>query len=233
MDPSLGCASDYKIKKMEDYVYERLSAGIYTPFIFITESWLKPCITKKQAQIFGYNCYRSDRIYRERGGAALYIHKQFPVTNVKIHDDGTNEIVACTIPNIKVIPICLYKPPDSSSESFSEALYFLSSYLDSIEDCISYNILLLGDFNFPEISWKDKKAPTESGKNLLRLLEKYFLSQMVSEPTRENSILDLVITNNSNLIAHISIENSGISDHSSELYTSPIIQFSTSKYLLE
>ena len=37
---------------------------------------------------------------------------------------------------------------------------------------------------------------------------------MVSEPTRENSILDLVITNNSNLIAHISIENSGISDHS-------------------
>lgn len=213
MNPSLGCASDYKIKKLEDYIDYKLTTGTFIPYIFLTETWLKPWATDSQVEISGYNCYRSDRTTRNRGGVALYIHQNYPVTNILRYDDNYNQFIACRIISCHFILVCLYRPPDCSSELFNKALASLKHYLDSIPDIFSFSIFIMGDFNFPKISWRESTSETVSGRSLLSFINNYFLTQHVSLPTRKDNILDLVITNTSNSIANISTEESGMSDH--------------------
>ena len=49
---------------------------------------------------------------------------------------------------------------------------------------------------------------------MLKFLEDNFLSQLVSEPTRENSILDLIIVSQDHLINNVTVgEHLGSCDH--------------------
>ena len=147
MDPSVSSASNFKTSQLQGVIDENLSNGIFVPFVFITESWLKPFITKKQVQLQNYICHRSDRIKRGRGGAVLYVHSSFPVINVKSYDDDINEVVICTLPTDKIVLACLYRPPDSTINSFKDSISFISDYLNSLDDCFKYKVFLLGDFN--------------------------------------------------------------------------------------
>ena len=71
----------------------------------------------------------------------------------------------------------------------------LNSTLSQVCDRFS-NILICGDFNFPKISW-DNPERTRGADELKfhSILGDYFLSQIVTLPTRDNNILDLVLTN--------------------------------------
>ena len=83
------------------------------------------------------------------------------------------------------------------------------------------NIILAGDFNFPDIKWKKEKHQAEADKNnlsyqateFLNLIERYSLEQYVEAPTRKNNVLDLIFTNNENLINSTFVYKSIISDH--------------------
>ena len=81
------------------------------------------------------------------------------------------------------------------------------------------DIIIAGDFNFPDINWVTShihlgnKLTTNSEDQLLRFMEKHFLSQYVNQPTRERNILDLLLTNNDNLVLHTSSEETTLSDH--------------------
>ncbi len=49
---------------------------------------------------------------------------------------------------------------------------------------------------------------------MIEFLEENYISQMVSEPTRQNNILDLVITTQDNLVSNVTVgEHFGSSDH--------------------
>ncbi|CAG2215950.1 unnamed protein product [Mytilus edulis] len=81
------------------------------------------------------------------------------------------------------------------------------------------NIVLTGDFNIPDIQWKDAysiRSPQqynlEVNETILNITNEHNLEQQNITPTRGNNILDLVFTTNNNLIESISVE-SGISDH--------------------
>jgi hypothetical protein len=81
-------------------------------------------------------------------------------------------------------------------------------------------VLVVGDFNAPDISWLDLTASAGSfGSELLRLLHSKALVQHITEPTRwrdgqRSSILDLVFTMFPNdLAASISLPPLGKSDH--------------------
>jgi hypothetical protein len=63
------------------------------------------------------------------------------------------------------------------------------------------HIILAGDFNLPQISWKSPETTTGVSENtFIELLHDYFLVQLNDTATRGDNILDLVITNIPDLV---------------------------------
>ena len=84
------------------------------------------------------------------------------------------------------------------------------------------NLLMIGDFNYPEINWNEETCTRNDSHHASIFLEFWadnYLKQLVRQPTRyrarhEPSILDLVLTTNPDLISKV-IHKPGIgkSDH--------------------
>ncbi|KAK4828789.1 hypothetical protein QYF61_000846 [Mycteria americana] len=78
---------------------------------------------------------------------------------------------------------------------------------------ISQALILLGDFNHPDICWKSNTASYGQSRRLLEFIEDNFLGQVIDNPTRRDAILDLMITNANELISDDEIGGSlGCSD---------------------
>ncbi|KAK4806137.1 hypothetical protein QYF61_001060 [Mycteria americana] len=78
----------------------------------------------------------------------------------------------------------------------------------------SQDLVLLGDFNHPDICWKSSTASCRQSGRLLECIEDNFLSQVIDTPTRGDATLDLLVTNASELISDVKTGGSlGCSDH--------------------
>lgn len=107
------------------------------------------------------------------------------------------EILACEVrpsPTCRFLIAVFYRPPQHD-ERF---LLLFKEFLDLYTSSRLSNLILIGDFNFPHIDWS-------SG-----ILQDYFLSQCNMNITRPNSnshssgsILDLVITDNEQLVDNV------------------------------
>ena len=85
------------------------------------------------------------------------------------------------------------------------------------------NIIISGDFNAPDISWDTEySSQYPAPDRLLEITDDHDLSQHVKEPTRKDrntqNILDLILSNNSNIIENVSAVP-GISGHHIVLFT--------------
>ncbi|PKU47098.1 rna-directed dna polymerase from mobile element jockey-like [Limosa lapponica baueri] len=69
-------------------------------------------------------------------------------------------------------------------------------------------LVLLGDFNYPDICWKSSTASYRQSRRLLEGIEDNFLSHIIDSPTRGDVILDLKVTNASELMGDIKIGGS-------------------------
>ena len=60
---------------------------------------------------------------------------------------------------------------------------------------------MAGDFNAPDLKWNGLKLTNSSfnSEQLLEIIDEHGLTQLVKEPTRDDNILDLVLTNNVNI----------------------------------
>lgn len=171
MNPSINSASCWKIPHLvEEYLTD---TTYHTPIIAVTETWLKPHITNAQIAIPKYQIIRSDRKVRERGGTLIYIHEDLPFTDEEAFDNEVCELVVCTTKPSDMIIASLYRPPDTSDELFSPMLAFLQNYIDDATKDKHKEIIILGDFNLPCISWSDNsvlknsnKATTDCAKSL-------------------------------------------------------------------
>lgn len=79
------------------------------------------------------------------------------------------------------------------------------------------NIIVSGDFNAPDIIWgTEYSSQSPASDRLLEIIDDHDLSQHVKKPIRRvrntQNILDLIFSNNSNIIENISVVP-GISDH--------------------
>ena len=111
-----------------------------------------------------------------------------------------------------------YRPPDALSNpilSLKEALQHISRTKGN-----QSNIILAGDFNFPSIEWSDgighvKPGPTygaEVNNLFVDVINDFSLEQQILEPTRNDNVLDLVLTTSPYLIDNIKVVP-GMSDH--------------------
>ena len=101
-----------------------------------------------------------------------------------------------------------YRPPNQDEETDEEFYRQLAKVAKSSA------LVLMGDFNFPDISWKCNTAQRKQSRRFLETVEDSFLTQLVSEPTRGGAPLDLLFTNREGLVGDVVVRSClGQSDH--------------------
>ncbi|GAB0176277.1 hypothetical protein GRJ2_000092900 [Grus japonensis] len=72
----------------------------------------------------------------------------------------------------------------------------------------------MGDFNHPDICWRDNAAECKQPRKFLECVDDSFLLQVIEEPTRRGAMLDLILTNKEGLVGDVKLKGSlGCSDH--------------------
>ena len=119
------------------------------PFVALTETWLKNQITDAEININNYNVYRADREKSPHGGVLLYIHDKIAINNYLTYDDNISHGVICLSKTHKCVIICIYHPPTTELESFSNLLTFsLTPTMNLVLLCLEISIFqsLIGSY---------------------------------------------------------------------------------------
>ena len=216
-------------------------------FIGVTETWLHEGIFDAEVShaFPGYNILRCDRSGgRLGGGVALYIRDDLTgdtlATYAQSHPQRTGsvcEMIIVKVHQLDTVVCVLYRPPDTRGEEFACVLKCLDSTLSSLPSPTP-NILVMGDFNFPQtcIKWKQcseegllvplvaghRDGETSGGKQdrlqaqrLVDLATKHCLLQQVDTPTHGVEVLDLIFSNSCELLNSVEVEKfEKFSDHS-------------------
>ncbi|GAB0208240.1 mitochondrial enolase superfamily member 1 [Grus japonensis] len=106
-----------------------------------------------------------------------------------------------------LLGVC-YRPPNQDEEA-DEAFY---KQLAEVSQSLA--LVLVGDFNLPDVCWKSNTAERKQSRRFLECVEDNFLTQLVSEPTRGGASLDLLFTNREGLVGDVVVRGRlGLSDH--------------------
>ena len=184
----------------------------------------------------GYSLYRADRAgVRQGGGVALLLREDLTgdvlATYTEKHPNRNGSV--CELLVIKVYQldtvICvLYRPPDTRIEEFTGVLQCLDTTLSSLASPTP-SVVLMGDMNLPRscVSWVrsedgllvphvagHRDTETAGGKqdrlqaqHLIDFCVKHSLQQEVDQVTHGAEILDLVFTNNCELVSSVGVES--------------------------
>ena len=219
--------------------YKDLATEHNSPFICLTESHLNAGVLDAEISIEGMNVYRSDRKQRMRGGVVTYVREDLAVAAEFKHSNCYCDSLALHIPLLDLALVTIYRPPGCPEFKFKECLEEVTAWLHSLEGGhnAAPTILMSGDFNLAFLhKWDGEtieamkagttcpragKSVAEEKKQALHLIdfvEEFFMTQYIENATRKNNILDLVFTNNSELINQCQqIINANISDHNTIL----------------
>lgn len=200
---------------------------MYKPdLIAVCESWLHEGIPIGNYSLEGYRCYIKNRFQRRGGGVMLYVAEKLEsyscdfLNNVEV-EDSCWCIIKTKSDNILVG--VTYRSPSSSHDNNAKIVECIDK-LRRVERLSS--ILLMGDFNYPEIDWEAGIVRTGNADaaRFYEAVQGQYLFQCVDSPTRvvmgeRPSILDLVFTNEVNMVHDLEIVAPlGKSDHSGLLF---------------
>lgn len=193
--------------------------------VIVTETWFNSsiidgCIINDNP----FTVFRTDRQVSsplDRGGGVCILTNNNSISSSLVAlPIKYNHLELCVIDvqpvNIRLF--ALYRPPGSNRSPG------LLQYTIDICDCISsllpnnQSSIICGDFNFPDIDWHADNClrldNSSSTGVFLSLCIKFGLSQLVNYPTRNDNILDLILTNDPNSISNIQVSDPFcLSDH--------------------
>ena len=171
-----------------------------------------------------YIIYRKDKTPNNKGlcyrGVLIAVSNKYLSSEVKeLQTDCEIVWAGHTISNGRKCYICAYYRPhpddDISLEPLNKSLSRINTNSKSV-------ILVGGDFNLGHINWEtDSVIPAKPNlkqhQQLLDIIHDHGLKQIVKEPTRNDRILDMVITNYPAIIHQIeTIPPLGEADHDIE-----------------
>ena len=196
--------------------------------IGITESWCNPDILDSEITIAGYDLFRKDRILRGGGGVLLFIKTRYgAILNKRMEDYNIEDTLFCDITlgkKDKLLIGIIYRSPNLHDD-LNAAIF---NQIQKMEDTDSSHILLFGDFNFPEINWRNETVSVgrhHPANIFLNIIQEQVLHQKVQFATRHrdnqlSSLLDLVFSNEDNMIDYIEhTAPLGKSDHDCLVWT--------------
>ena len=186
--------------------------------IAIVESWLNEDIFDSEMVIEDYNFVRMDRKNEHKtrgGGVIIYISQQLTFINVTSEEIENIDYIWVKIKGVNVKTVTLgvfYRPPDSDEEQLRNLIRVISKFKTS-------RTVLIGDFNFRDINWKNCTSG-RIGKEFLKSVSNLALQQCVKKVTRGDSLLDLVLVYEKNFVYNLEyLPPIGMSDHDSLLIT--------------
>ena len=189
--------------------------------IALTETWLDDYFLDSELHLNDYNIFRKDRSNRCGGGVLLAIKDQISCIH-RTDLETESEMLALEIhpnPTCSILLAVFYRPPNADESFLADFRYFLDKYSGTGLT----NLVVVGDFNFPNIDW-NLGCPTGSDPETVEfcnILDDFFLLQNNLHVTRDTSnpgsngnILDLVLTNDEFLVDDVLVHpNAFDSDH--------------------
>ena len=149
----------------------------------------------KYVDISSYNIYRED--YGRGGGVCIYVKSNLKVTEFNI--GNINQLRH--FPSL--IIGCFYRHPKATADSFN----FISECIKSVL-LRNKSFFICGDFNDDLFQTNNKMS---------KLISNLKLYQLVDKPTRVTAntatLLDLLITNNKNMVNCLEILPGPVADH--------------------
>ncbi|MGL5707139.1 MAG: endonuclease/exonuclease/phosphatase family protein, partial [Aeromonas sp.] len=167
--------------------------------VAISETWLREPDQVPNYITERYSTHRQDRMVGNRGGGVL-IMVSGDIDHRKL-DAGLNKggieamAVMLNFHSKAVLLACIYRSPCSTAEEDAELLKLLDGYR-----ALTQQVVLIGDFNMPEIDWALQEAHGSRGGELfLSWIQDNGMYQHIASPTRYRgvqvpSLLDLILT---------------------------------------
>ena len=204
-------------------------------FLAFAESHLNDRIKESEYELEGYSHTASHRSRRTGGGVIIYVSNDHTYQTLASTSDEMCSLAAIYINEMNLVVFMAYRPPPNYKNQYNGEVLensFKNIVIDNIKKIMSEfntptpDIILAGDFNFPKASWlagigkinPDLRSNKRSLKQLIEIATEFNLLQKVSEGTRETrsgtkNILELIFTNNHELISNIYIQSTEITDH--------------------
>lgn len=178
--------------------------------IALSETWLNESVGTGEILPSLFNVFRSDSSSRRGGGVLLAVHDSIPSSLIPSPSDLELVCVKLSLPFL-VLVCSVHIVPDASTSYFLQLTQFLASIVESAP-----HVLLLGDFNLPDICWSTLAGRSSSSEVLYNFVVDHFLEQLVNLPTHSGgNVLDLVRCSSPDCIQNISFISSPllVSDH--------------------
>ena len=207
-------------------------------FVGVTETWLTEDVLDSEVNhdFQGYSLLRCDRSGgRQGGGVCLYLREDLSGDVLATFANSVCELLIVKIHQLETIVCVAYRPPDTKHSEFTGLLNCLDETLSSLPSPAP-TVVLMGDFNFSHRSvvWRrseegilvpvvagHREEETAGGKqdrlqaqHLVDLADKHFLLQEVDKATHLIEVLDLVFTNNCELVSSVVAQDwTSFTDH--------------------
>ena len=171
--------------------------------IGLTETCLNESISDAEINIKGFKTYRKDRVKGSKshgGGVLLYVSED--LTSYLWEDAsfiGSESIwVQIKIGDNEYLVVGVYyKRPDLEDDGIQK--------MHGIIKLVSnYNVVIMGDFNYPGIDWMNLSA-NATGSEFIDLTLDCFLCQYVTEPTRGDNCLDLIFASKNEIVSNVEV----------------------------
>ena len=190
--------------------------------VCITETWLKSripdsCIVNGS----DYSIWRSDRMEKTGGGVCIITRNKSVVATPVLILKTVEQADVCAIDiqcnNSAIRLINVYRPP--RSECGAESAELMKSLVKCLVDLCDTNwpVILVGDFNLPSVDWSLPLIAHDDDNCISRFnlfIFQHAFDQLVNEPTRGDSLLDLIFCNDEFVITNLTVDQPfGSSDH--------------------
>ena len=160
-------------------------------------------ITKAELQIPGYSCFENIDEELCQRGVVIYTKHNIHAVRVEIKEkfhDGICCEIKLKKPNKNLLVYCIYRSPNSSQENNDE----INKFYCDIKKFSNHEVIIVGDFNFPEIDWVNNIYPVNienKATSFYLSTQSALLTQKVTEfthqrPGQNPTLIDLVLTNN-------------------------------------
>ena len=190
--------------------------SINNPYIVcLTETWLNSNIPNSACDLTDIPCYRNDRQSAMGGGECVYVRTIHPCIRLQDFEDTEIESIWLKIRphrlprgTSSLLVAAVYHPPSSVAEQNYMLIArlqknienFLASYPEGM-------VIISGDFNPTSTRIKSSDVTMATG-----------LRQIVTVPTRNNSILNWCLTNKPKLLSNpVQLPKIGSGDHNALL----------------
>lgn len=186
--------------------------------IVSTETWLNDSVFSSEFLPDRYQIFRRDRITDTTGGGVFLAFKSNIIAKEEPDLQTNCESIWASIHVKGRSPLYI----GAFYRRHFNVTALDQNYVKELDSAISKipknsQIILAGDFNVPDINWdtvsfiSGGRYPAVS-KQIIDLTHEYNMHQIVTEPTRGDSILDLVFTNVPTLVQNVYVIP-GLSDH--------------------